>query len=104
MRDAQLPDGDFLPNEVDIKLDMLGLSVMNGVVRHVDGGDVVKERHGHRGNLVEEFTKDVEARSNRIQRWRWRGTRPRCLTSVSWFGVWRTTIRGSSQGTHRSPM
>jgi len=41
VKDAHITEGDTLPNEVKIDLQMLGVLMLNGVRRHVDGADVV---------------------------------------------------------------
>ena len=50
LEDAELTDGHFLTDKVDIQLDVLSPSVMNGIASHVDAGDVVAicdSRLGH---------------------------------------------------------
>ena len=47
---AELTDGHFLTDKVDIQLDVLSPSVMDGIASHVDAGDVVAicdSRLGH---------------------------------------------------------
>jgi hypothetical protein len=41
VEDMNVPDGNALTDKVKINLNMLGMLVLNGVGREVDGGDVV---------------------------------------------------------------
>jgi hypothetical protein len=41
MQDVDITDGNVLPNEVEVDLDMLRTLVLNGVGGEVDGADVV---------------------------------------------------------------
>jgi hypothetical protein len=41
VQDADITDGNVLPNEVEVDLNMLRTLVLNGVGGEVDGADVV---------------------------------------------------------------
>jgi hypothetical protein len=41
VQDVDITDGNVLPNEVEVDLDMLHTLVLNGVGGEVDGADVV---------------------------------------------------------------
>jgi hypothetical protein len=41
VEDTNVPDGNALPNKVEINLDMIGVLVLDGVGGEVDGADVV---------------------------------------------------------------
>jgi hypothetical protein len=41
VQDVDITDGNVLPNEVEVDLDMLRTLVLNGVGGEVDGADVV---------------------------------------------------------------
>jgi hypothetical protein len=40
LHNAQLAEGDLVPNEVDVYLDVLGVSMMDQIPRHIHTGDV----------------------------------------------------------------
>lgn len=46
MEYAQLPDGDALPDEVNINLDVFRPPMVNRIAGHVHSRDVVAVRHG----------------------------------------------------------
>ena len=50
MHDAELADGNLFLDEVDVELDVLGMPMMNRVLQHVDGRNVVAKCHGRRRN------------------------------------------------------
>ena len=64
MRDAELANGYLFPDEVYIKFDVLGASVMDGVPGHVHRGDVVAERHRCRGHLVQNLGREFGTKTN----------------------------------------
>ena len=43
MEDANLSHGHLLANEVDVDLDMLGATVVDGISSHVNGANIVAE-------------------------------------------------------------
>jgi tetraacyldisaccharide-1-P 4'-kinase len=48
VEDADLSDGDFLANKVNVDLYMLHSSVMNGIHCHVDKAHIIVVDDGHR--------------------------------------------------------
>ena len=43
MKDANLSHGHLLANQVDVDLDMLGATVVDGISSHVNGANIVAE-------------------------------------------------------------
>jgi hypothetical protein len=59
MGDTKLSNGHLLLYEMNVKLNVLGSSVMHKILGHVDGGDVVVECYGRRRHLATQFAKKV---------------------------------------------
>jgi len=59
MRDTKLSNGDLLPDEMDVKLNVLGSPVMHWVLGHIDRRDVVAECYGRRRYLAEQLAKEM---------------------------------------------
>jgi hypothetical protein len=45
MRDAELANGYLFPDEVNVQFNVLGASMVDGVLGHVYRGNIVTERH-----------------------------------------------------------
>jgi hypothetical protein len=59
MQNAEFSQLNTLANEVDVQFDVLGLLVMNGVRRHVHGGDVVAVGDGGLGHATMKLAKEL---------------------------------------------
>jgi hypothetical protein len=46
MKNLNVTESNLLTNKVDVQLDVLGVTMMNGVGGEVDSGDVVAEDNG----------------------------------------------------------
>ena len=59
MRDTELTNGDLLPDEMNIKLYVLGSPVVHWIPGHIHGGDVVAEGDRRGGDLAEQLSEEV---------------------------------------------
>ena len=59
MEDAELANGHLLPDQMDVKLDVLGSSVMHGVLGHVDRRNIVTVDNGCLMDAMVEFAKKL---------------------------------------------
>jgi hypothetical protein len=50
VKNSNVTESNLLMNKVDVQLDVLGATMMNGVGGEVDSGDVVAENNGGRVN------------------------------------------------------
>ena len=56
MNDTKITESNAFMDEVDVQLDVLCASVMDRVLAHVDGEDVVAGRHCSARNIVVKLT------------------------------------------------
>ena len=59
VQNSKLANGYLLADKMNVQFYMLGSSVMDGIPGHVDGRNVVAERHGCAGNLAQEFAEEM---------------------------------------------
>jgi len=59
VHDTKLSNGDLLSDKMDVKLNVLGLRMVDQVPRHVNRRYVVIESQGRGWNLAEEIAKEV---------------------------------------------
>ena len=59
VEDAQFAKRHVFPDEVDVQLVVLRSSVVDGVLAHVDGGDVVTVGHRGAGNVAVKLAKKL---------------------------------------------
>jgi hypothetical protein len=50
--DSEITQSDAVSNEVNVQLDVFGAAVMNRILAHVDGGDVVAVGHRRAVNVA----------------------------------------------------
>jgi hypothetical protein len=59
VKNAELSHCNLFSDEVDVELDVLGSTMMHGVLRHVDGRHIVAVRNGGFGNVDVELVEEM---------------------------------------------
>jgi hypothetical protein len=59
VNDTEIAESNVFTDEVDVQLDVLRALVMDGVLAHVDGGDVVAVGHSSAGNIAVKLMKEL---------------------------------------------